>query len=68
MSPRRLASRYSVAVRISDPSVGRILHKDLNFHLHKMVVLQELSDSDMASRSRVAEHLIRILSDLSVSL
>jgi hypothetical protein len=43
--------------------VGRILHKDLNFHLYKMVAVQELSDRDMANRSTVAERLIGILSD-----
>jgi hypothetical protein len=36
---------------------------DLNFHLYKMVVVQELSDRDMAKCSTVAERLIRILSD-----
>jgi hypothetical protein len=41
----------------------RILHKDLNFHLYKMVVVMELSDRDMANRSTVAERLIGILSD-----
>jgi hypothetical protein len=40
-----------------------ILHKDLNFNLYKMVVVQELSNHDMANHSMVAEHLFRILSD-----
>jgi hypothetical protein len=55
--------KYSVALGISDCSARRILHKDLNFQPYKMVVVQELSDHDMANRRTVTEHLIRILSD-----
>jgi hypothetical protein len=44
-----------------------ILH-DLNFHPYKMVVVQELSNCDMAKHSTVAEHLIRILSKHIISL
>jgi hypothetical protein len=29
----------------------RIVRKDLNFHPYKMVMVQELSDRDMANRS-----------------
>jgi hypothetical protein len=43
--------------------VRRILHKDINFHPYKVVLVQELSDCDMANRSTLAEHLIRILSN-----
>jgi hypothetical protein len=43
--------------------VRRILHKDLNSHPYKIVDVQELSDGDMANRSRVAERLIGNLSD-----
>jgi hypothetical protein len=48
-SPRRSARRYSVALEISDRSVRRILHKDLNFFPYKMVEVQELSDFDVAN-------------------
>jgi hypothetical protein len=41
----------------------RILHKVLNFHPYKMVVVQELSNCDIANHSMVAEHLIEILSN-----
>jgi hypothetical protein len=54
--------KHSVALGISDCSM-RILHKDLNFHPYKMVVVQELRNHDMANRSIVAECLIRILYD-----
>jgi Asp-tRNA(Asn)/Glu-tRNA(Gln) amidotransferase B subunit len=62
-SPRHSARRYSVALGISDHSMRRILHNDPNFHLYKMVVVQELSDRDMANHSKVVEHLIKNLSD-----
>jgi hypothetical protein len=54
-SPKRSARRHSVALGIFECSVRRILHKDLHF--------QELSDRDLANRSRVAERLIGILFD-----
>jgi hypothetical protein len=34
------ARRYSVALEISNRSVRRILHKDLNFHPYKMAVVR----------------------------
>jgi hypothetical protein len=52
-SLRCSARRHSVAPGISDRNM-RILHKDLSFHLYKMVLVQELRDHDMASRSMVA--------------
>jgi hypothetical protein len=67
-SHRHSARRHSVALGISDCSVRRILHKDLNFHLYKMVVVQELSDHDMSNHSTVPECLIRILSDYVIVL
>jgi hypothetical protein len=60
-SPRRSPKRHSVALGISDCNM-RILHKDLNFQPYKMVV-QELSDCDMANCSTVAKRFIGILSD-----
>jgi hypothetical protein len=63
MSPRHSDRRHSVALGISNCSVRRILHKDLNFHLYKMVMVQELSNHDMANHSTVVEHMVRILFD-----
>jgi hypothetical protein len=64
-SPRRSDRRHSVALAISNRSVRRNLHKDLNFHPCGMVVVQELSDCTMANHSTrtVAECLIGILLD-----
>jgi hypothetical protein len=61
-SPRRSARRHSLVLGISERRVRRILHKDLNFHPYNMVAMQEISNRDMANRSRVAERLIGILS------
>jgi hypothetical protein len=43
--------------------VGRISHKDIQFHPHKTLEVQELSDRDMTNRSTAAERLIKILPD-----
>jgi hypothetical protein len=45
-----------------DHSMRRSLHKDVKFHLYKMVVGQELSEHDMANYSTVAEQVIEMLS------
>jgi transposase len=46
-SPRRLVRRHSAAIGLSDCSVRRILHKDLNFRPYKNANVQELSDCAM---------------------
>jgi len=45
-NPRRSASRNAIALRMSDHTVRRILHEDLNFHPYKMVVVQAINDQD----------------------
>jgi hypothetical protein len=67
-SPRCSTRRYSVALGTSDRSSSRILQKNLNFHPYKITVVQELSDRDVENLSKVAEHLIGILSDILLSL
>jgi hypothetical protein len=62
-SHRLSATRQFASLGISDHSMTTILHKDLNFNLYKTIVVQELSNSDKASCSKVAGNLIRILSD-----
>ena len=52
-SPRRLASKNAIALRISDGTVHRILHKDLNFHPYKMVMVQAINDDDTVNRKTV---------------
>ena len=62
-SPRRSVRRHSTAIGLSDRSVRRILHKDLNFHPYKIVIVQELSDCNMANRSISSEQLLEMLND-----
>jgi hypothetical protein len=48
--------------------MGRILHKNLNFYLYKIVIVQKLSDRDMANRNTIAERLVGTLSDYVIIL
>jgi hypothetical protein len=45
-SPRRSAGRNGIALRMSDVTVRRILHEDLNFHPYKMVMVQAINEKD----------------------
>ena len=46
---------------LSGRSLRRILHKDLNFHLYKIVVVQESNDRDMANGRISSEQLLEML-------
>ena len=48
---------------LSDRSVRRILHKNLNFHPYKTAIVQELNDRDMANRWISSEQLLEMLND-----
>ena len=45
-SPRRSAARHAQALRLSDTTVRRMLHQDLNYHPYKLVLVQELNQQD----------------------
>jgi len=62
-SARRSVRRHSAATGLSDRSVRRILHKDLNFHPYKIAIVQELSDRDMAKSRISSEQLLEMLND-----
>jgi len=66
-SPWRSVRRHSAGIGLSDRSVRRILHKDLNFHPYKIVIFQELNDCDMANRRISAEQLLEMLNDDGVT-
>jgi transposase len=53
-NPRRLASRNAIALRMSDRTVRRILHEDLNFHPYKIVMVQAINDQDTVNRKIVS--------------
>jgi len=65
-SSRCSVRRHSTAIGLSDRSVQRILHKDLNFHPYKTVIVQELSDRDMANPRIFSEQLLEMLNDNGV--
>ena len=65
-SPRRSIRRHSAAIGLSDCSVRRIFHKDLNFRPYKVVIFQELNDRDMANRRISLEQLLEMLNDYGV--
>ena len=56
--PRRSVRRHSAAIGLTDRSVRRILHKNLNFHPYKIAIVQELNDLDMANRRIYSEQLL----------
>jgi len=62
-SPRLSVRRHYAAIGLSDRSVRRILHKDLNFHPYNTATVQELSDRDMANRRISSEQLLKMLID-----
>ena len=56
--PRRSASRNVIALRISDHTVRRMLHEDLNFHPYKTVIVQTINDQETVNRKTVGEILL----------
>ena len=49
-SPRRSILKRAQALRLSERSLRRILHKDLQMHPYKMMFAQELSERDTETR------------------
>jgi len=62
-SRRHSVRRHSTAIGISGRSMQRILHKDLNFHPYKIVIIQELNDRNMANHRISSEQLLKIRND-----
>ena len=60
-STRQSASRNAIALRKSDCTVHQILHKDLNFHSYKMVMVQAINDQDTVNQKTVCEVLLNAL-------
>jgi hypothetical protein len=55
--------KHGFALGISDRSVRRILHVDLQFHQYKMMVMQELHQRDWTNRVAFAPVMLEILAD-----
>lgn len=58
-SPRRSALKDVAALRLSDRSVRRILHRGLHLHPYKMMMTQELSERDFESRRVQCEDILQ---------
>lgn len=52
-SPRRSARKHAAALRFSDRSLRRILHKELKMHPYKIMLTQELQEKDFESRKKL---------------
>ena len=61
-SPMRSASKHALALGMSDRTVRRILHRDLNFHPYKVAVVQELKSQDYRNRERLCKEILREVS------
>ena len=57
-STHRSAAKHILATCISDQSVRRIVNPDLNFHLHKVILVQELCVNNWASRKALCEAIL----------
>jgi len=47
-----------VALGISDRSFRRILHEDLSFHPYKLMLVQELHDTDYDNRKNLCQQIL----------
>ena len=62
-SPRRCAGKDASALGLSDSSVRRILHDDLQFYPYTMSIVQELSERDFNSRRNACEVLLEVVTE-----
>lgn len=60
-SPKRSAIKHALALNISEPSIRRILHKDLSFHPYKIQIVQELKDGDFVNRMNFCQEMLQRL-------
>ena len=58
-SPRRSARKHASALGMSVRSVCRILHRDLNMHPYKMMVVQELNERDYETRTTLCRDILQ---------
>ena len=60
-SPHRSARRHSVSLGLSEASVRRILHKDLNFFPYKIQVTHALHERDYVKRVNFCQTFLRLI-------
>ena len=59
-SPRRSARKHATAIRLSDRSVRRILHRDLQMHPYKIAIAQKLKGSDFENRTKLCRDFLSV--------
>ena len=57
-SPRRPARKHAIALKLSERSVRRMLHRDLKMYPYKMLIAQEVSDRDFETRVTLCQDLL----------
>ena len=62
-SPHRFARRHSVSLGVSEASVRRILHKDLNFFRYKIQVTHALHERDYVNRVNFCQNFLRLINE-----
>ena len=61
-SPKRSAYKHAMALGISSRILRRILHADLKLHPYKMMLAQELSETDHANRRAISAEILEQVS------
>ena len=59
-SPRRSARKHATAIRLSDRSVRRILHRDLQMHPYKIAIAQKQKGSDFENRTKLRRDFLSV--------
>ena len=62
-SPHWSVVRHAQALRLSDTTVRRILHQDLNFHPYKLLIVQELNEQGFGRRIIFAETMLQMFEE-----
>ena len=62
-SPRRSAVCHAQALRLSDTTVQRILHQDLNLHPYKLMLVQVLNQQDFGRRTTFTETMLQVFKE-----
>lgn len=62
-NPKLSVRQQALALGISRRSLHRILHNELKFHPYKMVIAQELTETDFMQRREFCERMMTILAE-----
>ena len=67
-SPRCSLQKHAFALHMSATSVHRILHRSLHMHPYKIMVVQELSESDYETRTNLSRDILQSIPPTSVTI